>query len=120
MPVIANADELSLLGLARRVDDLATRARSGALQPAEVSGGTFTVTNHGVSGSLFATPIINQPQSGILGVGAIQKRPVVLEGDALAIRPMVYLSFTFDHRVLDGAAADAFLATLVDRLAHWA
>ena len=119
VPVIRNADELSLLGLARRVGDLAERARRGDLKPDEVSGGTFTLTNHGVSGSLFATPIINQPQSGILGVGAIQKRVVVLEGDALAVRPMGYLSFTFDHRVLDGATADAFLAEIKRALETW-
>ena len=119
VPVIRNADELSLLGLARRVGDLAERARRGDLRPDEVSGGTFTLTNHGVSGSLFATPIINQPQSGILGVGAIQKRVVVLEGDALVVRPMGYLSFTFDHRVLDGATADAFLAEIKRTLEAW-
>jgi len=119
VPVIRDADEKSLLGLARAVDDLAARARAKRLAPDEVQGGTFTLTNHGTSGSLFATPIINQPQAGILGVGAIQKRPVVISRghpllpdaeDVLAIRPMVYLSFTFDHRVLDGQEADGFLA----------
>jgi 2-oxoglutarate dehydrogenase E2 component (dihydrolipoamide succinyltransferase) len=119
VPVIRHADELSLPGIARQVNDLAQRARAGALKPDEVQGGTFTITNHGVAGSLFATPIINQPQSGILGVGAIQKRVVVLEGDAIAVRLMVYLSFTFDHRVLDGASADWFVAEIVKRLEGW-
>src|SRR5690606_10147946 len=98
VPVVKRADELSLIGLARQINDLAGRARQNALQPDEVQGGTFTITHHGVAGSLFATPIINQPQTGILGVGAIQKRVVVLENDAIAVRPMVYLTLTFDHR----------------------
>jgi 2-oxoglutarate dehydrogenase dihydrolipoamide succinyltransferase (E2 component) len=122
VPVIKNAGELSLLGLARAVNDLAERARARKLQPDEVKGGTFTITNHGISGSLFATPIINQPQCGILGVGAIQKRVVVIsEGgfDAIAIRPMAYLSLTFDHRILDGAIADYFLARVVKSLQDW-
>jgi 2-oxoglutarate dehydrogenase E2 component (dihydrolipoamide succinyltransferase) len=121
VPVIRRADELALPGMARAVNDLAQRARAGQLTPDDVTGGTFTITNHGVSGSLFATPIINQPQSGILGVGAIQKRVVVLEdqGDAIAVRPMVYLSFTFDHRALDGASADWFVAEIVKLLETW-
>ena len=106
VPVIKNADNLSLLAMARSVNDLANRARSKKLQPDEVKGGTFTLTNHGISGSLFAFPVINQPQCGILGVGAMQKRVVVTEDDAIAVRPMVYLSFVFDHRILDGASAD--------------
>lgn len=118
VPVIKNADSLSLLGLARAVNDLAERARGKKLQPDEVKGGTFTITNHGTSGSLFATPIINQPQCGILGVGMIQKRVVVIE-DAIAIRPMVYVSLTFDHRILDGAIADYFLGTVVKSLENW-
>lgn len=118
VPVIKNADERSLTGLARQVNDLAARARAGKLQPDEVQGGTFTLTNHGTKGSLFATPVINQPQSGILGTGLIQKRPVVVN-DAIAIRPMVYLSYTFDHRILDGASADAFLAQVVHTLENW-
>ncbi len=118
VPVIRHADERSLLGLARAVNDLAERARAKKLAPDEVQGGTFTLTNHGTAGSLFATPIINQPQAGILGVGAVQKRVVVLSrgnsllpgpDDTIAIRPMVYLSFTFDHRILDGQSADGFL-----------
>lgn len=123
VPVIKNADSLSLLGIARTVNDLAERARSRQLVPDEVQGGTFTITNHGVSGSLFATPIINQPQCAILGVGAIQKRPVVISdnhlGDVIAIRTMVYLGLTFDHRILDGAIADYFLAKIVDTLQKW-
>ena len=123
VPVIKNADTLSLLGLARAVNDLADRARAKKLLPDEVRGGTFTITNHGISGSLFAAPIINQPQCGILGVGAIQKRVVVISdeglGDAIAIRPMAYLSLTFDHRILDGAIADYFLAKIVETLQYW-
>lgn len=119
VPVLKGADELSLLGLARQVNDLASRARAGALKPDEVRDGTFTITNHGVAGSLFATPIINQPQTGILGVGAIKKRVIVTRDDAIAVRPMVYLSLTFDHRVLDGASADWFMAATVDLLENW-
>jgi len=123
VPVIKNADSLSLTGIARSVNDLASRARARQLKPDEVQGGTFTITNHGVSGSLFATPIINQPQAGILGVGAVQKRVVVISdeinGDTIAIRPMVYLTCTFDHRILDGAIADYFLAKIVDTLQNW-
>ena len=123
VPVIRNADSLSLLGIARQVNDLAARARVHKLQPEEVKGGTFTITNHGVTGSLFATPIINQPQCAILGVGVIQKRPVVITdqnmGDVLAIRPMMYLSLTFDHRIIDGAIADYFLGKVVNSLQDW-
>lgn len=118
VPVIKGADRLSLLGLARSINDLANRARNHQLQPDEVQGGTFTVTNHGISGSLFASPIINQPQCAILGVGMIQKRVVVIQ-DAIAIRPMVYLSLTFDHRILDGAIADHFLGKVVESLQNW-
>lgn len=119
VPVIKDADNLSLLAMARAVNDLANRARSKKLQPDEVKGGTFTITNHGISGSLFAYPVINQPQCGILGVGAMQKRVVVID-DAIAIRPMVYLSFVFDHRILDGARADAFLMKVKETLESWA
>ncbi len=118
VPVIRHADEYSLLGLARKVNDVAERARAGKLLPDELSGSTFSITNHGVFGSLFGLPIINQPNVGILGFGAIQKRVVVIE-DAIAIRPMIYLSFVFDHRVLDGAAADKFLATVKKTLEEW-
>jgi 2-oxoisovalerate dehydrogenase E2 component (dihydrolipoyl transacylase) len=119
VPVIKNADNLSLLAMARSVNDLANRARNKKLQPDDVRGGTFTVTNHGTSGSLFAFPVINQPQSGILGIGAMQKRVVVID-DAIAIRPMVYMSFVFDHRILDGASADWFLAKVKETLENWA
>lgn len=118
VPVIKNADSLSLLGIARAINDLANRARNRQLKPDEVKGGTFTITNHGVSGSLFANPIINQPQCAILGVGLIQKRVVVIN-DAIAIRPMAYLSLTFDHRILDGAIADGFLGKVVEFLQNW-
>ncbi len=111
VPVIKHADEKSLLGIARAVNDLATRAREKRLQPDEVAGGTFTITNYGVFGSLFGTPVINQPQSAILGVGTIQKRAVVIN-DAIAIRPMMYLALTFDHRLLDGAIGDQFTQKL--------
>ena len=111
VPVIKNADGLNLLGLARAVNDLADRARAKQLKPDEVKGGTFSITNHGTSGSLFATPIINQPQCGILGVGAIEKRVKVID-DAIAIRPLAYVSFTFDHRILDGASADGFVSAI--------
>jgi len=114
VPVIKNADEKSILGLARAANDLAERARSKKLKPEEVSGGTFTVTNPGGFGSLFGTPIIVQPQVAILGVGAIEKRAVVAtdaEGnDSLAIRTMGYLALSFDHRLIDGAVADQFMA----------
>lgn len=119
VPVIKDADNLSLLAMARTVNDLANRARSKKLQPDDVKGGTFTLTNHGISGSLFAFPVINQPQCGILGVGAMQKRVVVID-DAIAIRPMVYLSFVFDHRILDGASADWFLMKVKETLENWA
>jgi len=119
VPVIKNADNLSLLAVARAVNDLANRARTKKLQPDDVKGGTFTLTNHGISGSLFAYPVINQPQCGILGVGAMQKRVVVID-DAIAIRPMVYLSFVFDHRILNGASADAFLMKTKETLENWA
>jgi 2-oxoglutarate dehydrogenase E2 component (dihydrolipoamide succinyltransferase) len=115
VPVIKEAEQKSLLRLAAEVNDLSRRARSHQLRTEEVQGGTFTLTNHGVSGSLLATPIINQPQCAILGVGAIQKRVVVI-GDAIAIRPMAYLTLTFDHRILDGARADAFLAKVIESL----
>ncbi len=116
VPVIKGADGLSLLGLARTINDLAERARGHRLQPDEVKDGTFTITNHGTGNSLFAAPIINFPQCAILGVGAIKKRPVVVDGDALAIRSMVYLSLTFDHRILDGSSGDLFLARVVQNL----
>ncbi|MEJ2750719.1 MAG: dihydrolipoamide acetyltransferase family protein [Anaerolineae bacterium] len=118
VPVIKNADSLNLLGLARTVNDLAMRARSKQLKPDEVQGGTFSITNHGVSGSLLATPIINQPQCGILGVGKIEKRVKVIN-DAIAIRPLAFVSFTFDHRILDGATADYFVSSIKETIENW-
>src|SRR4029453_9726733 len=109
VPVIKNADERNLLGVSRVVADLAVRAPSKHLNPDEGAGGTFTIPNPGVFGALFGMPIINQPQVAILGVGNIEKRPVVID-DAIAIRPMAYLSLGYDHRVIDGAVADAFMA----------
>ncbi len=111
VPVIHHADEKNVLGLARAVHDLAERARAKKLKVEEVQGGTFTITNPGVFGSLFGTPIINQPQVAILGLGTIEKRPVVRD-DAIAIRTMAYLALTFDHRLVDGADADRFMAQM--------
>jgi 2-oxoglutarate dehydrogenase E2 component (dihydrolipoamide succinyltransferase) len=116
VPVIKNADEKSILGLARASQDLAERARTKRLKPEEIQGGTFTVTNPGVFGSLFGTPIIPQPQVAILGVGTIEKRPVVVTdengADALGIRTVGYLALSFDHRLIDGADADKFMASV--------
>ena len=109
VPVIRNADQKGLKQLASDIADLAERARSKQLNPEEVQGGTFSITNHGGFGSLFSTPIIVQPQTAILGVGAVQKRAVVID-DAIVIRPMCYLSLAFDHRVIDGATADRFMS----------
>lgn len=108
VPVVKHADRKRLTQLSQEVTDLADRARSKRLQPEEVQGGTLTITNHGGFGSLFSTPIIHQPQIAILGVGAVQKRAVVIN-DAIAIHPMAYLSLSFDHRVIDGATADRFM-----------
>ena len=116
VPVIKNADDLSLVGLARAANDLAGRARSKKLLPDEVQGGTFTITNPGVYGSLFGTPIINQPQVAILNVGTIEKRAKVVElpdgTDTIAVRTMGYLALSFDHRLVDGAEADAFMGVV--------
>ena len=135
VPVIRNAAERNLQQLARAVNDLAEQARRGELSPDAVRGGTFTVTNHGTSGSLLGSPIINQPQAAILGIGRISKRAVVnsvgsTDGppadpllpsadDTIAIRPMCYLSLAFDHRILDGLGADRFLNNVVKRLESW-
>ncbi len=132
VPVLRDADEMNLQGLARAVNRLTDQARANQLSPDQLTGGTFTITNHGTSGSLIGTPIINQPQAGILGVGAIVKRPVVQStvhsgrssllpsaDDAIVIRPMCYLSLTFDHRVLDGAMADRFLSIVKETLENW-
>jgi pyruvate/2-oxoglutarate dehydrogenase complex dihydrolipoamide acyltransferase (E2) component len=120
VPVVRSADRKGLMQLASEVADLAERARNKKLNPEEVQGGTFTITNHGGFGSLFSTPIIHQPQIAILGVGAIQKRAVVIN-DVIVIRPMGYLSLSFDHRVIDGAIADQFMAKIKGFLeqSHW-
>ena len=115
VPVVRHADDLSLSGLAKGISALAERARNKKLSPDDVQGGTFTITNPGVFGGLFGTPIINQPQVAILGVGTVEKRPVVV-GDAIAIHPMCYLALSFDHRLIDGAVADQFMADLKKRL----
>jgi pyruvate dehydrogenase E2 component (dihydrolipoamide acetyltransferase) len=118
VPVIKKADERNLLGLSRAVVDLAARARARQLKPDEVTGGTFTITNPGVFGALFGMPIISQPQVAILGVGHIEKRPVVID-DAIAIRPMAYLTLGYDHRLIDGAIADQFLSHVKHKLENW-
>jgi 2-oxoglutarate dehydrogenase E2 component (dihydrolipoamide succinyltransferase) len=112
VPVIKNAEQKSLAGLARSLNDLATRARNKKLMPDEVTGGTFTVTNPGGFGNLYGFPIINQPQVAIFGVGAIKKRPVVID-DAIAIRSMVYISMSYDHRIIDGALGGMFMQKVV-------
>jgi len=118
VPVIRHADEKSFLGLTRAVNDLAERARNKKLSVDEVQGGTFTITNFGLFGSVFAMPIINQPQVGILGVGSIHKAPVVIN-DAIAIRSIAHLSLSYDHRVIDGAVADQFMAAVKRYLENW-
>jgi pyruvate dehydrogenase E2 component (dihydrolipoamide acetyltransferase) len=118
VPVVKNADDKSLLGLSRAIADVAARARAKQLKPEEVQGGTFTITNPGVFGAQFGMPIINQPQMAILGVGAIEKRAVVMD-DAIAIRPMGYLTLGYDHRLIDGAVADQFLSRLKDILENF-
>ena len=120
MPVIHDAGDLNLGGLARKIADLAERTRANKVSPDELGGGTFTLTNTGSRGALFDTPIINQPQVGILGTGTVVKRPVVVEdpelGEIIAIRSMVYLALTYDHRLVDGADAARFLTTIKERL----
>ena len=119
VPVIRNADEKSVIGLQRAIADLATRARSRQLEPDEGHGGTFSVTNFGSFGSLFGTPIINQPQVAILGVGAVEKTPVVVDEDAIAVRSVSLIGLTFDHRLIDGALADQFMQKLKAALESW-
>ncbi len=120
VPVIANAGDLNMGGIARKIADLAARTREGKVTPDELGGGTFTLTNTGSRGALFDTPIINQPQVAILGLGAVVKRPMVVRGEdggeSIAIRSMVYLALSYDHRVVDGADAARFLVTLKERL----
>ncbi len=119
VPVIRNADEKNVSGLQRSIVDLATRARSRQLKPDEVAGGTFSITNFGSFGSIFATPVINQPQVAILGIGAVEKVPAVVEGDAIAIRSQAHLALTFDHRLIDGALADQFCQKVKAVLEQW-
>ena len=119
VPVIAGADGMNTVGIARAIADLAARARSHDLKPAEVQGATFTITNPGPYGSLASVPIINQPNTGILSIDGIQKRPVVVEGDAIAVRHMVYVSMSWDHRLIDGEIATRFLARVKQNLESW-
>jgi 2-oxoglutarate dehydrogenase E2 component (dihydrolipoamide succinyltransferase) len=116
VPVIHHAEEMNFLGLARAVQDVASRTRLKKLTPNDISGGTFTITNYGVFGSTFGTPIINQPQAAILGTGAIKKRPVVTDDDAIAIRSIAYFTLSFDHRIIDGAMGGMFLAEVARNL----
>ncbi|MEZ5352760.1 MAG: dihydrolipoamide acetyltransferase family protein [Bryobacteraceae bacterium] len=118
VPVIKNADERNIVGIQRAVVDLAGRARSKQLKPDEVQGGTFSITNFGSFGSVFATPVINQPQVAILGIGSVEKTPVVID-DAIAIRSIAYLALTFDHRLIDGALADQFCQKIKSVLENW-
>jgi 2-oxoglutarate dehydrogenase E2 component (dihydrolipoamide succinyltransferase) len=118
VPVVKHADELNILGLSRTMADLANRARNKQLKPDEVQGGTFTITNPGVFGALFGMPVISQPQVAILGIGAVEKRVVVV-GDAIAVRPMAYLSLGYDHRVIDGAVADAFMSVVKKQIENF-
>ena len=120
VPVIRDAGDLSLAGLAKKIGDVAARSRGNKIGPDELSGGTFTITNYGSAGTLFDTPIINQPQSAILGTGALVKRPMVIKdpalGEVIAIRDMMYLSLSYDHRTVDGADAARFLSAVKARL----
>jgi 2-oxoglutarate dehydrogenase E2 component (dihydrolipoamide succinyltransferase) len=119
VPVIRGADGMNTVGIARAIADLAARARAHQLQPDEVQGATFTITNPGPYGSLISVPIINQPNAGILSLDAIQKRPVVVEDDAIAVRSMVYISMSWDHRLIDGELATRFLARVKHNLETW-
>jgi 2-oxoglutarate dehydrogenase E2 component (dihydrolipoamide succinyltransferase) len=118
VPVIRSADEKNILGLQRAIVDLAGRARSRQLKPDEVVGGTFSITNFGSYGSLIGTPVINQPQVAIIGVGTVDKTPVVID-DAIAIRSVCHLSLSFDHRLIDGALADQFMTKVKQVLESW-
>jgi 2-oxoglutarate dehydrogenase E2 component (dihydrolipoamide succinyltransferase) len=122
VPVIKNADTKNLLGLVKDVNDLAKRSRENKLQPDEIQGGTYTITNVGTFGNVMGTPIINQPQVAIMAIGAIRKKPAVLEteyGDVIAIRHMMFLSHSYDHRVVDGALGGAFVRRVADYLEQW-
>jgi len=118
VPVVKNADEKNLLGIQRNMNDLAERARTKKLKPEEVQEGTFSITNPGVFGGLFGLPVISQPNVGILGLGAIEKRPVVIN-DSIAIRSMCYVTLSYDHRVVDGAIAHQFLHKVKETLENW-
>jgi 2-oxoglutarate dehydrogenase E2 component (dihydrolipoamide succinyltransferase) len=123
VPVLAQAEKMELFQIAERLQELTAEARAGKLTPAELQGGTFTITNHGTSGSLLATPIIFQPQVAILGIGKMEKRIIVVESDGsdtMQIKPMAYVTLTIDHRALDGFTANAFLSKFVEVLARWA
>ena len=122
VPVIKNADQLNLVGLTKQVNTLADNARNGKLRADDTAGGTFTLTNVGTFGSLMGTPIINQPQVAIMAVGAIKKRPVVIEtphGDSIAIRHMMYLSMSYDHRIVDGSLGATFLTAVAKELENF-
>lgn len=122
VPVIKNADNMNLVGLARSVNDLANRARTNALKPDEIQGGSYTITNVGTFGNVMGTPIINQPQVAIMAMGAIRKKPAVIEtehGDMIGIRHMMYLSHSYDHRVVDGALGGMFVRRVADYLEQW-
>ncbi|SEG53777.1 dihydrolipoamide acetyltransferase family protein [Sphingobacterium lactis] len=122
VPVIKNVDQLSLTGISRSVNDLANRARNNKLKPDDTQGGTFTMTNIGAFGNIFGMPIINQPQAAILAVGTIKKKPAVLEtefGDVIAVRHMMYISMSYDHRVIDGALGGQFIRKVADYLEQW-
>jgi 2-oxoglutarate dehydrogenase E2 component (dihydrolipoamide succinyltransferase) len=122
VPVIKNADQLNLVGLAKKVNDLANRARTGKLLPDEISGGTYTVTNVGTFGNVLGTPVINQPQVAIMATGAIRKKPAVIEtpqGDLIGIRHQMFLSHSYDHRVVDGALGGRFVRRVADILEAW-
>jgi 2-oxoglutarate dehydrogenase E2 component (dihydrolipoamide succinyltransferase) len=120
VPVLRNIESRDLFNIANGLHDLIARAREGKLQPADMRGGTFTISNHGVSGSLLATPIvIHQPQSAILGIGKLEKRAVVDDDDQIAVRPKCYVTLTIDHRVMDGLQANRFLQTFVSSLENW-
>jgi 2-oxoglutarate dehydrogenase E2 component (dihydrolipoamide succinyltransferase) len=122
VPVIKNADLLNIVGIAKKVNDLANRARLGKLKPDEIEGGTFTLSNVGTFGNVMGTPIIMQPQVAILAVGAIKKKPVVIEtedGDLIGIRHMMFLSHSYDHRIVDGALGGSFVRRVADYLEKW-
>jgi 2-oxoglutarate dehydrogenase E2 component (dihydrolipoamide succinyltransferase) len=122
VPVIRNADQFNLVGLTKQVNTLAENARNNRLKPEETQGGSFTMTNVGIFGSLMGTPIINQPQVAIIALGAIKKRPVVIEGpdgDSIAIRHMMYLSLSYDHRIIDGSLGASFLTEVARTLENF-